>query len=736
MRSFPSSIQTNAGNLIMSPNELNAFGQQNISLNLQNLNSLINSASAIWSQGKALARGAGQNSDNIVNQWKSEFQTISGSNNEEYQQNIIKKMYMPIDNQNGKMLIGKKFFDLLNISSIGHLGVENELTFPGDIALNMLNTYRFQFKTLVNTIGGSYGEDTGTEKGKNVTDLLQVKAIPSLFNPFGAVIKTKNLILKDNPVLLDETYVDNKLKKIKEQAKMDFDTNDCSIKNLCKLSSSTLYNNLENMDGTGIGKSLYKYADFMYCRDVGKISNNHLITLRRFNSPIGDNLHIGHKNHMLEVGRLITWFGNGDNKLEDIMKFSFKETYKDYKSKIQEQQSQEDSDERGPVGKFLNSINPKYNKAMNAGRTGTHNYISALGGKILGAEFGRGGQYQHISSIYDQNRIYSPIPSTQDGHIYEGKLEFNNEFQVVFSYKLRSYDSINPRYALLDLLHNIGVVCYSKGTYWQGDRRVIGAPANVDGWRKFNAMFNKSFDFLEGIGGALASGSMDFSTLLSTMSNALGTMVNAAKDKVNEMVNSATANVDKGADKATQATQIAAKAVQDLNKRTGFLNGIKGMLKNGLGRPAIYQFDSMIGPGPVGFWHITLGNPLNPIISMGNLILDSSDVQFFGPLGLDDFPTEIRVICKFKHGRSRDLVEFERIFGDGFSPITTTLSLGSIKKYISHNKNTRPEAGEYNIIYKQSPEIPERALATGALDEHGSAKALALQSHMTSLRYY
>ena len=62
-------------------------------------------------------------------------------------------------------------------------------------------------------------------------------------------------------------------------------------------------------------------------------------------------------------------------------------------------------------------------------------------------------------------------------------------------------------------------------------------------------------------------------------------------------------------------------------------------LINKIGRPQLLAFNSLISPAPTGQWHLTVGNPKNPILTIGNLILVDSKIEHYGPLGLDDFPT-------------------------------------------------------------------------------------------------
>ena len=120
-------------------------------------------------------------------------------------------------------------------------------------------------------------------------------------------------------------------------------TEDCTIKRLVSLSNN------KNDKTSPLGQARYKYADFMYCKDLGKYANNHLLTLRRFAFPVGDNIYteaaMAKQNNnwstMGDIGRLVTWFGNDDNKLEDILKYDYVATWKELNSEINRVDSKE-----------------------------------------------------------------------------------------------------------------------------------------------------------------------------------------------------------------------------------------------------------------------------------------------------------------------------------------------------------------------------------------------------------
>ena len=679
-----------------------------------------------------------------------------------------------------------------NRSTIGRtnkfITIENPLKFSSDV-LNSINKYRFMFKKAVrtNTIRYTVVDDSKdtTSGGNNMQhiDYINEASTPALFNPWYSV-STKGfsasvplIVLSDDVIKENETKGNESIDIIQDirdngkpkdntnsstqidtssenqtakekwvQMKVNLapqskniDLSDCSIDTLVKLSeqrATSLIGKKEAISELGVAK--YRYIDFMFCRDLGKIPNNHLLTLRKFTRPVGDNINTRlpksdtpyNFNQSMDVGRLVTWFGNGDNKLEDIIKYNYVATFKPLDSKIQPVDSQEDEESTGIIGKMVNTINPRYNQAMSQGRTGAHNFISQLGGRYLStsyANFARGGQYERheIFTPYDHNKVYEPKNTIQSTHVYEGKLTFSQEFTIKFSYKLRAYDNINPRAAFLDLIGNILAVTYRSGTFWGGSRMFRGAPPNKVGTAKVNAFLDRTFDTLGGIGNNLLSGNLDIG---GTLGSIWGAVKQIASDAFNTAKSLALGNTST---KGKSPLQVIGAII----KHTGLWSGVQGMIKNGLGRPAVYALDSLLTGDNVGLWHLTIGNPRNPIMSIGNLIIDKSEITQSGPLGLDDFPTDLMVSVSLKHGRPRDSAEIQKMYTKGSGPIYTPLGakaasnfykLTSIKysANITKDENDK-ENSVFNFIEQQKASTNANAKSNSALTTTEQTKIVA-----------
>lgn len=598
--------------------------------------------------------------------------------------------------------------NIWNGNNIDDVYFEDPFLFSSSI-FSVINNYKYILKSSVPTIlQHPAPKNPNDEKSDYQMIMAHSVVSPSLFNPFNGVdvtgitehvplLITGNKDLKSFSETLEKGYGDNEgpgkaeVKDITLQSSapqgydQDIDLSDCTIKKLVEISNEP--------KGGSLGLATYRYADFMFCKDLGKISNNHLITLRKFPGPIGDNIFQeafpdNGKNIFAgypDIGRMVTWFGNEDNKLEDICKFNYRATWKAFTAEIQPVPS-EQKDE-GILDKIANSFSPQNNKMIEegfSGNTGLLRWGSAMIElPIIGNQQMANSQYYgwHLLENYDQHRIYQPQNTIWDTHKYEGKLEFNQEITLTFRYVLRSYANINPKSAFLDLLGNIMLVTYRRGSFWGGETKIIGPQGNNSVYKTVDALIDKSFDKLGGMWSQLTTGQFGLQQLQGWISDAAKAIMNKGAE-----VSDTVAGLKKGegVKKENVKNDMAktAKELEKANKHYGWTNAIKGMIKNQLGRPAMYAVNSILTGEAVGPWHLTIGNPRNPIMSMGNMIIDSPvEIQQSGPLGIDDFPSEIKVVVTLKHGRPRDAVEIEKMYTKGRSAIYKPMNLMLLKEY-------------------------------------------------------
>jgi hypothetical protein len=190
--------------------------------------------------------------------------------------------------------------------------------------------------------------------------------------------------------------------------------------------------------------------------------------------------------------------------------------------------------------------------------------------------------------------------------------------------------------------------------------------------KKADAFINNTYDYLAGFAESMLTGAINWQQLFGSISDAAKNVLNAAGDAAKDLANG------KGGEMAKKYGEMFTSWWKEHN----FSDAVKGQLKNALGRPALYAINSLVSGEVLGLWHVTIGNPLNPIAAFGNLIVTNTELSFGDtPLGLDDFPSEISVSVTLKHCKPRDMTEIGRMFTKGETGLALPLGQGGWSNY-------------------------------------------------------
>ena len=555
-----------------------------------------------------------------------------------------------------------------------------------------LNTYRSYnpIALMVEPIfHGPDEEDIDYMPFSSRTPGKQFEGRHSLFNAVNAVGNDLKYQVALNVPLLDNPEVREEIRR----------KSDCSVKALVDASARG-----------EMGRAVYTYADFMFCKHLGRISNNYLITLRRFPQPPGDHINFTLENeyneHLPDIGRLVTWMGTPGNDMANILKYSVKLPYKEMKANVQTAQYNADNS-GGFLGGIMNLGSNSYRQGMLNGSTGTTAIAS-----ITSALTPFGGIFRDnlkappdTSWAYhrDENKVWGPVDTITKTNYRQGAedggIEFEQTIQLVFDYELRSFNGINPRAAFLDLLGNILAVTYTNASYWGGAVRGTGAAqsnvfANLPIFHMkepltFAGVQDSIFDTVGQIGAHFNNGNP----------------INNIKDAMNAM-----GNLLKGA-----------------------LTGITAGLLNSLGRPQKNALNSMLNFAPTGMWHLMIGNPKHPIMSMGNMFLDGCTIEHYGPLGFDDFPTGIRVNVTLKHGMPRDNLKIEQMYMNGDYRIYQPLGDRVYEAWENAEEINSSNSGETNDISKITDESDNQE---NGLETTESANTKQVSTSKRLMKYF
>lgn len=491
-----------------------------------------------------------------------------------------------------------------------------------------LNTYRNwgQFNLMIDPFPSK------TNPSPSTVPALGTK---SLFNSVHAVYYGDTLRARNNMPLID---TQENRQRIRQES-------DCSVRAL-----------VANSAKGKMGRAIYNYSDFMYCTELGRVSNNYLVTLRRFAAPCGDNILFvdpnnsdetavgGLQSHAPDIGRMVTWIGVSGNEMSNILKYDYNMPFKDTQAEIHDAEGAGDSSNTGALGALLNATDKSYRDYQLNGMGGdrsAHYVGQLLGGdktsigRMIGSN-GGGAPYSNAQwrSFRDNNKVYGPVDAIKKTTVRgDDGLSFNQSITLTFDYEMRSYDGINTKAAFLDLLSNILAVTYSTGTFWGGGYRMTsGSPQS-------NVFANLPI-FQRAAEGNIKS---------------FGDLVDASTDSLKSIWG-----------QVSQGEGLMG-AIKTLG--SSLFSMFTGAALNQLGRPTKIALQSLLEPVPTGMWHLTIGNPMHPIMVMGNMILEKTEIEHYGPLGLDDFPTGLRVVCTLRHGKPRDTSMIENMYVLGHSRV-------------------------------------------------------------------
>lgn len=466
------------------------------------------------------------------------------------------------------------------------------------------------------------------------------------------------------------------------------------LKAASDLNTGILQGLLSGFEGAIIGglSAPYAWKDFLYCKHYGTIPNNYMITLRRFPGPVLDNLSIPGKNNDLRttedytaaglgrpVAQAVTWFGgNTGNTLSSIIGFGAGIVWKQADQadeKIQEAFSKGFFQDK-PLDFFGENLRKLSDKAGDA--------FTAITGLASGAAVAvdesesitRG---MRAKGLRDRAKtsggilgeyIWTSVDVVNNGYVRGTGLTFSwDSISVIFEYELTSVGEVNTKAAMLDILGNLLSIGTNYGTFLTPDIRynsafeAIGFPGGDAGLQEF---YTDPLNWLITYGANIATilgggneGSSDNNggpeTIGSGSTN--GSLNSDELSKIRSML--------AGIGKSGGNTQ---EAIQQLQKELGA--DAARFLKYAVTGDFLEKYQSPISfltGAPIGEWHLTIGNPCNPIAMIGNLLCDDVSIEFGEKLGPDDFPTTIKATFTLKHARDRERGEIESIFnrGDG-----------------------------------------------------------------------
>lgn len=436
------------------------------------------------------------------------------------------------------------------------------------------------------------------------------------------------------------------------------------------------------------GPTPYSWTDFIYCKFNGKIPNNRLVTLRRFPFPVRDNLKTIGGQNVIPISQAVTWFGEAtENPLSSIIPgLNWAMPFKMLDAHDSDLVVQGNNLTISEVITALGNLPA----GIGTGVQQLTNVLKGLAGAMYNVNGDRAqvddlsGRYQKIQDFM-KNDLYSAtgpywnqilggvnyITQTMIRDKFGRDREWMEPISLNFHYSLRSFNNVKPKIAMLDLISNFLSLTFMnmefKGNFTRFFRNAgITSNIAIDEQISKLAQENRWVEALQLIAASVghdvlsATGnSNDVRTLQTGLNNALAG-------------NSISSNLEKAIN-----GYITATVAQNLAKGP-------------------VSMRSTLSDAETGEWHLVIGNPIEPIATIGNLICTGCKMKFGEELGPDDFPTEVTFTVKLQMAKPRDKYMIDSMFnlGNGFlteNPIQPPLS-GSASNTFSSQQQAQNAA--------------------------------------------
>lgn len=409
------------------------------------------------------------------------------------------------------------------------------------------------------------------------------------------------------------------------------------------------YYNSDEFDPYGLAR--YKMQDFIYLKYYNQIPNNYMITLRRYTRPCEDHMFgldmpaelindmNDYPNDYFALATAVTYMGEKTgNKLSDILKFDYGANWEEREGKTESIQSPDGGLAAQMKLRGVN-LNDSENNSRQVGWTAVSK--STLAGAWLLAGQNKtwseayAAQHKYEGNVFNARygeQLYGDVNVVNKVKLRSRGLTFSNSFTLTFEYSLKSLKCVNPRVAMMDILSNFLILTGNYGTFWGGETIFYGNRNIAPQYGDPNALREGRYgDYIKSLAGDVKEGFKNITHMDS---------ISGSGDFFTALWNG--------------VKTIGSSFLQGLVGN--LLGGNIGVAGDGQAVPAL------LSGKPSGFWHLTVGNPLDPIAMMGNLAVTKTTVQFSDVLGYDDFPTEIKFTVELEHCMPRDNAMIENMF--------------------------------------------------------------------------
>lgn len=356
----------------------------------------------------------------------------------------------------------------------------------------------------------------------------------------------------------------------------------------------------------------FGYKDLAYLADLGVYPVNRMIVLRRFSEgvEVPHNLNDPSMKDIHPISTVIGWI---DPESDEMFKFGFSENWITNNKFFWDQIAEIVSNDTG-VDLKMTAPSPSWAQGFLFNFLKEAKYVD--------------------EDAFDDSEIPVGDPDvlkeSSEREVDNQGLKSSFSFSLSTSYEQKYINNIDPGSAFLDIINNSLRMGTSDMKFFLGGKtKEMLNTLNSDSDEYINSMYNRikimASDFIDAIG------------------NQLGTLIDDVTSGGNDD--------------------------DDTDETSDFI-------KNGL-NAALYRFRwPLRGSLAVTTgqhttpWHITLGHPLNPVISMANVLVES-DVSFNNEFGFNDLPTKMKLDINISQSRSLGKQEIMEVLNNAYGRVYT-----------------------------------------------------------------
>ncbi len=462
--------------------------------------------------------------------------------------------------------------------------------------------------------------------------------------------------------------------------------------------AKTIPANQEN-NKYAVQNSPYSWSDFLFCKWYGIVPNNRLITLRKFPLGTNDDAGIRRKKTIqnIPLAQAVTWFGAGTgNDLNQMWQSTWSLAW-----------TKKDTAPKEVQGNNIVNFSQALVKALPAGMNEfVKKAIENLANQA-DMEAGKGGLIQiGKATIEAAEQNYLKTLWSDTGAFFnqiQGPVNVKNQFlirdrglsptapdanwKIVFEYKTDSYFGMSQKRVALDIIANMLALTYSDGEWLES--------LNIY-YKRLGLALNPTEQAL--IESSFVGGVLNPDALVNAFLEIAKARSTSILEKASEL---ATAGVQGTVNVVTQAAgsllsgkdfNINAYAGMSADQKKTLQNALDIELTKALAEsfPGFVQQRANVANVPTGNWHLTIGNPMNPIMRIGDIVVRSCQLEFGEELGPEDFPIDLKFTVTLSPVKPRDSADIRQTFNLGRIDYTETFEGHTYDKANSHgveNKN-------------------------------------------------